>query len=84
MLVLSNKLHRKTLIKDVIDLIQIHSKYLKTQPKNRGDLISQKYNINKNLTNLFFIELKDEIFLMSSTDVDYYKTIKYFGKNQYV
>jgi hypothetical protein len=73
----TNKLHRKTLIKDVIDLIQIHSKYLRTQPKNRGELISQKYNINKNLTNLFFFELKDEIFLMSSTDVDYYKTIKY-------
>lgn len=73
----TNKLHRKTLIKDVIDLVQIHSEFLRTQPKNRIELASEKYNINKNLTNLFFFELKDEIFLISSTDTDYYKTIKY-------
>lgn len=73
----TSKLHRKTLIKDIIDLIQIHTEYLKKQPKNRIELASEKYNINKNLTNLFFFELKDEIFLMSSTDTDYYKTIKY-------
>ena len=73
----TNKLHRKTLIKDIIDLIQIHSEFLKTQPKNRIELAAEKYNINKNLTNLFFFELKDDIFLISSTDTDYYKTIKY-------
>jgi hypothetical protein len=80
----TSKLHRKTLIKDIIDLIQIHSKYLKTQPKNRSELVSQKYNINKNLTNLFFFELKDDIFLISSTDTDYYKTIKYNNVIAYV
>jgi hypothetical protein len=73
----TNKLHRKTLVKDIIDLIQIHTEFIKTQPKNRIELASEKYNINKNLTNLFFFELKDEIFLISSTDTDYYKTIKY-------
>ena len=73
----TNKLHRKTLIKDIIDLIQIHSEFLKTQPKNRIELAAEKYNINKNLTNLFFFELKDDIFLISSIDTDYYKTIKY-------
>ena len=74
---LINKLHRKSLIKDVIDLIQIHSKYLKNQPKDRNENVSKKYNINKNLTNLFFFELKDDIFLTSSIDTDYYKIIKY-------
>ncbi len=73
----TSKLHRKTLIKDIIDVIQIHTEYLKTQPKNRSEIASEKYNINKNLTNLFFFELKDDIFLISSTDTDYYKTIKY-------
>ena len=33
--------------------------------------------INKDLTNLFFFELKDDIFLTSSTETDYYKIIKY-------
>ena len=36
-------------IKDVIDLILIHSEYIKEQPKNRVLLASQKYNINKDL-----------------------------------
>ena len=72
----TTKLHRKSLIKELIDLIQIHSEYLKTQPKNRTDLMTEKYNIN-NLTTLFFFELKDDIFLISSIDTDYYKTIKY-------
>jgi hypothetical protein len=70
-----NKLHRKTLIKDIIDLILLHTEYLRKQPKNRIELTTQKYNIK--FTNLFFFELKDEIFLTSSTDTDYYKLIKY-------
>jgi hypothetical protein len=71
------KLRRKMVIKDVIDLILIHTEWLRNQPKNRIELVSQKYGINKELTNLFFFELKDEIFLTSSTDTDYYKLIKY-------
>ena len=71
------KLRRKMVIKDVIDLILIHTEWLRNQPKNRIELASQKYGINKDFTNLFFFELKDEIFLTSSTDTDYYKLIKY-------
>ena len=36
-----------------------------------------KYNIKKEYTNLFFFELKNEIFLTSSLDTDYYKLIKF-------
>ena len=36
----------------------------------------ENYNIHKDLTNLFFFELRDDIFLTSSTDTDYYKLIK--------
>ena len=71
------KLRRKLIVKDVIDLILIHSEWLKNNSKNRGDDFSKKYNINKDLTNLFFFELKDDIFLTSSTETDYYKIIKY-------
>jgi hypothetical protein len=71
------RLKRKLLIKDVIDLILLHTEYLRKQPKNRIEEYSKKYNINKDFTNLFFFELKDDIFLTSSTDTDYYKLIKY-------
>ena len=71
------KIKRKTIIKDVIDLILIHTEWLKNQPKNRIEQYNQKYGVGKDLTNLFFFELKDEIFLTSSTDTDQYKIIKY-------
>ncbi len=71
------KLRRKLIIKDVIDIILIHTDYLKNQPKDRIEKAVEIYNINKELTNLFWFELKDDIFLTSSMDTDYYKLIKY-------
>ena len=71
------KLRRKMIIKDVIDLLLIHTEWLRKQPKDRIEQYSKKYGIGKELTNLFFFELKDEIFLTSSQDTDYYKLIKY-------
>lgn len=77
-------LRRKTLVKDIIDLILIHTEYLKKNPKERIRKASEKYNINKDLTNLFFFPLKDEIFLASSTDTDYYKLIKFNNVIAYI
>lgn len=71
------KLRRKMIIKDIIDLVLIHTDWIKKQPKNRIEEFSKKYGIGKDLTNLFFFELKDEIFLTSSQETDYYKIIKY-------
>ena len=71
------RLKRKLIIKDVLDLILLHTEYLRKQPKTRIEDVGKKYNILKDFTNLFFFELKDEIFLTSSTDTDYYKLIKY-------
>jgi len=65
------------IIKDVIDLILIHTEWLRKQPKDRIEQSTKKYGINKELTNLFFFELKDEIFLTTSQETDYYKIIKY-------
>ncbi len=71
------KLRRKMVIKDVIDMVLLHTAYLKNQPKNRIELAVESYGIAKDFTNLFFFELKDDIFLTSSMDTDYYKQIKY-------
>jgi hypothetical protein len=71
------KLRRKMAIKDVIDLVLIHTEWLRKQPKDRGEQFNKKYGIDKHYTNLFFFELKDDIFLTSSTDTDQYKIIKY-------
>lgn len=71
------KLRRKMVVKDIIDLILVHTEWLKKQPADRKDKFNQKYGINKDLSNLWFFELKDEIFLTSSTDTDYFKIIKY-------
>jgi hypothetical protein len=73
----SVKIQRKSIVKEVIDLVLIHTEYLKKQPKDRKELYQEKYNINKDLSNLFFFELKDDIFLTSSTDTDKYKILKY-------
>lgn len=80
----TTKLYRKLLIKDIVDLILIHTDYLKLQPKNRIEIASKNYNINKNLTNLFFFPLKDDIFITSSEDTDYYKIIKYNNVIAYI
>jgi hypothetical protein len=71
------KLRRKMVIKDVIDMVLLHTAYLKNQPKNRIETAVETYGIMKDFTNLFFFELKDDIFLTSSMDTDYYKQIKY-------
>jgi len=71
------KLRRKMIVKDTIDLVLLHTEWIKENSKNRGDEFSRKYGIDKNKSSLFFFELKDDIFLTSSTDTDKYKIIKY-------
>ena len=78
------KLRRKTVIKDVIDLILIHTEYLKNQPKDRIAKAVETYNIHPDLTNLFFFELKDDVFLTNSLDTDYYKTLKFNNVIAYI
>ena len=78
------RLRRKMIIKDVIDLILVHGEYLKNQPKDRKQKAVEVYNIHPDLTNLFFFELKDDVFLTSSLDVDYYKQIKFNNVLAYI
>ena len=71
----NTRLHRKTLIKDIIDIILLHSEWGKKQNENRRAEYIKKYNTT--LSSLFFFELKDDIFLTNSTDIDKYKLLKY-------
>lgn len=71
------KLRRKMIIKDTIDMILLHTDWLKKQQNDRIINYSKKYGINKEFTKLFFFELKDDIFLTKADDTDYYKQIKY-------
>jgi hypothetical protein len=70
------KSRKRGLIKDVIDLLLIHNKNLKNIYKSRNDKVASLYNVNKDLSNLFVFELENSIFVYSSKDKDYYKSIK--------
>jgi len=71
------KLRRRLMTKDIIDLVELHTKYLKETIKTRPNLFQSRYGILPSLSNLFFFELKDDIFLTSSKDTDKFKIIKY-------
>jgi len=69
------RLRRRTVIKDILDMILIHTEYLKDQPKNRIEESSKEYGLS--ISNLFFFKFEDDIFLTSSMDTDKFKKIKY-------
>jgi hypothetical protein len=72
----TNKIRRKTIVKEVIDTLLQHNKVMKNSMEERINGLS-KYGIEKNFTNFFVFSLQDDIFITSSKDTDYYKTIKY-------
>lgn len=67
---------RKVFIKDTIDLLLSNNKLLKSIYKNRKEQITQKYGLDKNMSNMFVFELDNSIFTFSSKDKDLYKMIK--------
>jgi hypothetical protein len=71
-----NKQKRTSFIKDIIDCIVESTKIYKQMGAKRIENISQNYGVHRKLTNLFFFELTDDIFIASSTDTDYYKLLK--------
>ena len=73
----SVKMRRKTIVKNVIDMISIHNKTLSSYYRQRNEKITQMYGVSKDLTNLFVFELEDSIFVYSSKERDYYKHIKH-------
>ena len=70
------KWRKKTIIKDVIDLLLMNNIKLKNNLKERNELANKLYGINRDLSNLFVFELENSIFVFSSKDKDHYKPIK--------
>lgn len=70
------KWKRKSVVKDVIDLLIANNAWLKPIYKDRSEQSLKTYGISKDLTNLFVFELENSIFVFSSKDKDYYKQIK--------
>ena len=70
------KSRRKLVIRDTIDIILGNNIKLKRTLKERNELASKIYGINRDLSNLFVFELENSIFVFSSKDKDFYKPIK--------
>lgn len=67
---------RKYIIKDVIDLFLVTQEYKILKTTERTNYIEKTYKINKNLTELFFFDLEDDIFLIDSKSIDKFKIRK--------
>jgi len=70
------KWKRKAIVKDAIDILINNNNKLKKTFKERNEIASKIYGINRDLSNLFIFELENSIFVFSSKDKDHYKPIK--------
>ena len=70
------KSRRRLVVKDAIDIIIANNQKLKKTLKERQEMVSKIYGINKDFSNLFVFELENSIFIFSSKDKDFYKPIK--------
>lgn len=68
---------RRNVVKDTIDILVAQYYYLKKNYHNKRDEYIKKFGINKTYSLFFIFELKNDIFIYSSKDKDYYKIIKY-------
>lgn len=66
------KSKRKLIIKNAIDLINSHNNKM----KNMKEVYTKGYGINRNYSNFWNFELKNDIFQFSSKDIDKFKPIK--------
>ena len=81
----TNRSKRKNIIKDTLDLVINHNNYLKKSLylSNRDKYI-KLYGINKNISYLYIFELENNIFIYSSKDKDYYKSVKFNNIISYI
>ncbi len=70
------KSRRRLIVRDTIDIIVANNFKLKKILKERNELASKTYGINRDYSNLFVFELDNSIFIFSSKDKDFYKPIK--------
>jgi hypothetical protein len=81
----TNRSKRKNIIKDTLDIVIYHNLYLKKSSylTNRDKFI-KLYGINKNISYLYIFELENNIFIYSSKDKDYYKSVKFNNIISYI
>lgn len=81
----TNRFKRKNIIKDTLDVVLNHNNYLKKSSYliNRDKFI-KSYGVNKNISNLYIFELENNIFIYSSKDKDFYKSVKFNNIISYV
>jgi len=81
----TNKSKRKNIIKDTLDLVLNHNDYLKkTSYLSNRDKTTKLFGINKNISYLYIFELENNIFIYSSKDKDYYKSVKFNNIISYI
>ncbi len=73
----TSRIKRKNISKDLIDIVIDNNFFLKKNLKERNDMATKIYNISRELSNLFVFDLENSIFVFSSKEKDYYKSIKY-------
>jgi hypothetical protein len=72
-----NRSNRKAIMKDSVDIIFNHNVFLKNNYLSKREKNLERYGINKTLSNLFFFELDNNIFVYSSKEKDLKKIIKH-------
>jgi hypothetical protein len=80
----SAKWRRRTVVKNVLDLLLAHNRSLKNSYKRRKDTLDAQYGIDRNLSNLFIFEIDDSVFDYSSRDRDFYRLIKLNNITSYI
>ncbi len=74
------KLRRQEVTKEMIDMILIHNKTLRStdyaKRRQRGEQAQKVYGINPSISNFFYFDLENSIFIYSSQETDKYKKIK--------
>jgi hypothetical protein len=68
-------LRKKTTVRNIIDMILIHSNYIKKLGENVKRKISETFNIK--LSSLIFFPLEDNIFVTKTDEIDKLKMLKY-------
>jgi len=81
----TNRSKRKNIIKDTLDIVMEHNNYLKkTSYLSNRDKFTKLCGINKNISNLYIFELENNIFVYSSKEKDFYKSVKFNNIISYI
>ncbi len=76
--------NRKTIIKDVMDIVLFHNTYMdKNYTTQVRENMMKKFGTTK-ISNLFKFQLDNNVFIYSSKDKDYYKILKYNNVLTYI